>query len=249
MPFLGRAELKTRFYQQFYRKPARVLPGPPTFTFTFDDAPSSALQNGMPILDEFGVKGTFYIASALADASSRSTNEEFVTLPEAVELDAMGHHVGCHTFSHYSLGKGSARGLAADTRRNREVLQKYGIVAEDFSYPFGEISLGAKRRLAPEYASLRSNRPGINRDRIDLAFLRAERIYSRDLDRISLAALIGDCARNGGWLIFYTHGIRPDPGPWDATAEDLRWALERCIETSGRVLDLRAARTSVLDQP
>ena len=27
-------------------------------------------------------------------------------------------------------------------------------------------------------------------------------------------ALIGDCARRGGWLIFYTHDVTPTPSPW-----------------------------------
>ena len=243
---LDSAELKTRFFERFFRKPARVAPKRPTFTFTFDDVPASALCNGVPILDEHGVKGTFYIAAELADPRTSREEGDFVSLPEALELDSAGHHIGCHTYSHYSLDTGSARGLEADTRRNRETLAEAGLEVEDFSYPFGEISLSAKRRIRQSYRSLRGNRPGKNRDQIDLAFLRAERIYSQSIDRAKIEALIEDCERNGGWLIFYTHGVIDTPGPWDATLEDFRWVVERCLKTSGEVLDLRTARQEVL---
>jgi peptidoglycan/xylan/chitin deacetylase (PgdA/CDA1 family) len=38
----------------------------PTVSFTFDDAPDSALTTGAQILEAHGVRGTFYIAGGLA---------------------------------------------------------------------------------------------------------------------------------------------------------------------------------------
>lgn len=235
-------ELKTRFYESVFSKPGRVAPGRPTFSFTFDDVPASALTRGVPILDEFGVKATFYIAGQLSDPVAKKEEGVFIGLSDAAELQSQGHHIGCHTFSHYSLDRGSARGLADDATQNRSVLNAaLGAEVDAFSYPFGEVSLAAKRLLRDRYSTLRSNRPGINRGRIDLSFLRSEQIYSRSLDRARIDALISDCARSGGWLIFYTHGIEPDPGPWDATPEDLRWLVERCRAASDNVLSVRDA--------
>ena len=28
-------------------------------------------------------------------------------------------------------------------------------------------------------------------------------------------------ARSGGWLIFYTHGVKPEPGRWGCTPQQL----------------------------
>ncbi|MCB8835211.1 polysaccharide deacetylase family protein, partial [Escherichia coli] len=51
----------------------RRMPGPrlhipvsrPVVSFTFDDVPDTALTNGARILEDHGVRGTFYIAGSL----------------------------------------------------------------------------------------------------------------------------------------------------------------------------------------
>ena len=243
---LDLAELKTRFYESVYAKPADIARDRPTFSFTFDDVPASVLTWGLPVLDEHDVKATFYIASQLAGSGLTQESGEFIALTQAGELQAAGHHIACHTFSHYSLARGTAAGLAEDSARNRAELKKaLGAEVDGFSYPFGEIALSAKRLLRNEYETLRSNRPGINRGRIDMAYLRSEQIYTTSLDRERIAGLIEDCGRSGGWLIFYTHGIHPDPGPWGATPEDLRWVIERCRAVPGEILDVRRASERV----
>jgi peptidoglycan/xylan/chitin deacetylase (PgdA/CDA1 family) len=138
--------------------------------------------------------------------------------------------VGCHTHSHRRLATYASAGeLAADCARSRAILSEVlGAPVEHFSFPYGEYSLAAKRRLAHDYATLRLTQGGVNRGRTDLTMLRAEQIYSRSLDREHLAALIDDCGRAGGWLILYTHGVVDEPDDFGVTPQDLRWAVERC---------------------
>ncbi len=201
------------------------------FSITFDDVPASAVVTGARVLEDAGGRGTFYVATGLAGSAPGGAGERMATLDQVAVLDAAGHLVGCHTYSHRHLAAyRSADELAADCARSRAILSEAlgGAPVRHFSFPFGEYSLAAKRRLARDYATLRLTQGGVNRGRTDLTMLRAEQIYSRNLDRDHLAALIDDSGRAGGWLILYTHGVVGEPDGFGVTPQDLRWAVERC---------------------
>src|SRR5262245_55669942 len=44
-------------------KPFRMRNDRPLVSFTFDDVPDSAYTNGARILEDFGARGTFYVAA------------------------------------------------------------------------------------------------------------------------------------------------------------------------------------------
>ena len=84
------------------------------------------------------------------------------------------------------------------------------------SFPFGHITLAAKRMVSANYDTCRSTEPGINVDPVDLSFLRANPIYSR-FDIQGLKQLIHDNARVNGWLVLYTHDVTEIPSPYGCT--------------------------------
>ena len=189
----------------------------PVVSLSFDDVPLSAFEIGVPILEASAVKATFYVCLGIEGAS----DERFIGADEIVALSDAGHEIGCHTFSHYRLATGSARGLVRDAIRNKNALGR--LIGEknvsSFSFPFGEVSLSAKRALRGEYDSLRSSRPGINRRTIDLACLRS---FSVQRDVVSvpiISAWLDDLQEKGGWAIFYTHGVSRNPGYYDVRPE------------------------------
>jgi hypothetical protein len=137
-----------------------------------------------------------------------------------------------------------------DALKNRRVLSEAlgGAPIEHFAYPFGMVSFRTKKLLSPDYKTLRSNRPGINHGVVDLSFLRAVGLYSKTLDREHIAQLISKNVRLGGWLIFCTHEVEPEPGVYGITPEDLRWVVEECIKRRGRILNIKEAYES-LEKP
>jgi peptidoglycan/xylan/chitin deacetylase (PgdA/CDA1 family) len=237
---------KTAFYENIYAAWATLPSARPTISFTFDDVPYSALQNGAPILERHGVEGTFYLAATFA-VDSAANQHTHLTTDDARALRAGGHHLGCHTYSHRSLKSLSSKDCFLDAERNRNFWQQeLGLPLEDFSYPFGDVTVGGKRALRDCYRSLRGNRRGINRLRTDMACLRAVSLYSSNFIRADIQALINDCSANGGWLIFYTHGVDLTPDPFDIIPEDFRWVVECCRASSARILSVEKARRYLL---
>lgn len=159
------------------------------------------------------------------------------------ELQQAGHHIGCHTYTHYRLSSGSSSGLYWDALKNRLELSKVlgGTPIEHFAYPFGEVSFRAKRLLEKRYKTMRTVRPGINADRVDLNHLRAVRIVAGDVNRNWIQRLIELNVRRTGWLIFYTHGVELEPGPWDCSPDQLSWVIESCQRVGGEICTVAEA--------
>ncbi len=61
-------------------------------SITFDDGTPNQLQRALPLLDTFGLRGTFYLAPGKDDWAER--------LAPWKEVAANGHEIGNHTLSH-----------------------------------------------------------------------------------------------------------------------------------------------------
>ncbi len=196
----------------------------PTCSITFDDVPRSAFLNGVPLLRRHGATATFYVAGGLC------VDDSYLQASDLRALIEDGFDLGCHTYSHYSLFEGTAGELARDAARNQEVLtRQMGLPrARDFSYPFGEVSVAARREVGRQYATARSIFPGVNGSGTDLLLLRANRVYSSVLDWREIQNLLARAVSARGWVIFYTHGVEAQPNKWSCRPEDLDRLLEEC---------------------
>lgn len=213
----------------------------PAVSLTFDDVPRSAVSCGLPILERFGAKATFYVSLGMFEQEP----EAFIGRDEVVLLEHKGHEIACHTYSHYRLSEGSAAGLRQDAERNRALLLKTTKekFPRNFSFPFGEISFEAKRKLAPLYASLRGTCNGVNAGRVDLNCLRANAFSREARDDAGARSLIREARRYGGWVIFYLHGVSEE-FDCDCPPSGLESLLRTCVEeqvTIGTVDDVLQA--------
>jgi len=246
-------ESKTRYLQAFENKKVPVDRDRTIISITFDDVPHSAMTNGVPLLDRFNIKATFYVAIGLARQSTKdldkgmSEHDSFMTPDEIHELGLRGHDIGCHTYSHYMLSDGTAQEMALDAKRNVQTLCELLDVAsiEHFSYPFGQVNFKAKRLLGKSYKSMRSSRPGINQLSVDMYLLRAISVYNDTFDKGYLQHAIDKVENSGGWLIFYTHGVTDNPGAYSCTPEQFSWLLERCASSMAEVLPVSEAYTAI----
>jgi peptidoglycan/xylan/chitin deacetylase (PgdA/CDA1 family) len=216
---------KTMWLESCYRKPMSITLERPIVSMTFDDVPLSAFQHGIPILAQAKAKATFYVALGLKDLG-----EPYLEPSQIVSLHNDGHEIACHTYSHYRLSVGDIDGLAADAKKNREQLRQLlnNDGPESFSFPFGELSFAAKRKLQNSYKSLRTSRPGVNHGSIDLNCLRAYSLGSRNSTRDYIMTLLDKVERKNGWLILYSHGVASNPGPYDITPDVLDCIVSEC---------------------
>ncbi|MCJ2015111.1 polysaccharide deacetylase family protein [Methylobacterium sp. J-076] len=197
------------------RRPARLPEGfPPTVSFTFDDFPESAFANALPVLRRANAPATWYVSCGLLGAQSPVG---VIAGPErVVALHEAGHEIGDHTFGHLDARAVSAARYGSDLAANQDSLARLvpGLRPASFAYPYGQVTLGAKRAASARIPACRGTEAGIARGTFDLAMLPATALYDRAMTRAGVEALVADVARRGGWLIFYTHDVAPSPSPW-----------------------------------
>ncbi len=221
-----RARVSNRFARHLFAAPMWLRSSQPMVSFTFDDIPVSAATVGAPMLEEFGGRGTFYVAGGLVNR--RTDQGDGVDSDGIVKLRHSGHEIACHTFSHQRAINLDAAAMSAELAQNRRFLEGLdpSIKLENFAYPYGLATVARKRQLTNSFHSARGILPGVNSGTIDLQFLRATPLIDRDIDRAGIDRVFDEAATTNGWLIFYTHDVAGTPSPWGCTPGLLRHALD-----------------------
>jgi peptidoglycan/xylan/chitin deacetylase (PgdA/CDA1 family) len=130
-----------------------------------------------------------------------------------------GHELASHTFSHLSVRQVSYDVFRHDVERGEQAIrEEMGVPGSgNFAYPYGDVTLGAKKKLGPELISCRGTCAGLNGPEVDLNLLRANCLYG-DVDRAGAAQrLIMENAEQGSWLIFYSHDVTTKPSSFGCT--------------------------------
>jgi peptidoglycan/xylan/chitin deacetylase (PgdA/CDA1 family) len=209
----------------------------PMISFTFDDFPRSALHAGGKQLTEHGLKGTYYASLGLMGQTTELG--PMFTRDDLVELLATGHELACHTLGHTSCLAADTAGFLDSCRENRRqagvLLQGYQL--RNMSFPYGHVGLMTKRALRSAYETCRSTEPGINLDPVDLSFLRANPMYSRN-EVTTLKRLMDANCRANGWLVLYTHDVAERPSPYGCTPQLLEQVLRHAAESGAEVLPI-----------
>jgi peptidoglycan/xylan/chitin deacetylase (PgdA/CDA1 family) len=209
-------DIRRRVLSAVYKRPLVVKNQPPIVSFCFDDFPRTAYTVGGSILKAYEAKGTYYAALGLMNTTNELGDQ--MTTADIDSLLSDGHELGSHTFSHSSSRRLSLADFEADVLRGQEAIRTLtGMAAGHFAYPFGHVTLAAKKRLGPKLSSSRSIFGGVNTPAADLNLLKANSLYG-DIDQSSHAgSLIAEAERTCGWLIFYTHDVRQNPSPFGCT--------------------------------
>jgi peptidoglycan/xylan/chitin deacetylase (PgdA/CDA1 family) len=214
--------LARHFRASSHRLPAHA----PMVSFTFDDAPDTAASHGAMLLEDHGGRGTFYLAASLIDQPShhwRTLSDDAI-----VRLHRGGHEIACHTFSHRRAVELDQATMAREIEQNRNYFRSLdpSIRLENFAYPYGLASIWRKPQLAKTFRSARGILPGVNRDVIDLQFLRASPLVDCEIDAGGVESYFDEAVASGGWLIFYGHDVIDRPSPYGCSPALLRHALK-----------------------
>lgn len=209
-------------------------------SFTFDDFPRSAFINATPILAEYGVLATYYIASTLMGTSNELG--EMFQQGDLEKLWLAGHELACHTLDHVQCCDLSDQELLKNCEENRDRVAEMvnGYAIRNFSYPNGVVTRAAKACLGSVYQSCRSSQPGINYDPVDMGFLRANPVYSR-FAFSALETLIRRNTVDCGWLILYTHDVDPSYSYYGCTPEYFKAAVQCAVESGAEIKTVGAA--------
>jgi len=185
-------------------------------SLTFDDARVSQIDTGLPILDEYGVKATFYV-------SINSLEKRLAAWKKAA---ANGHEIGNHTVAHPCsgnfpfIGDRALEDYTLDRMRheleqaNSIIEHLLGVRCVSFAYPCGQKFVGRGRNLksyvplvAEQFLTGRgwmdewANDPAF----CDMAQLMAMELDGKDFEQVK--QVIDRTLTKGGWLVFCGHDI------------------------------------------
>jgi peptidoglycan/xylan/chitin deacetylase (PgdA/CDA1 family) len=219
--------MASRFLARWSRSKVMMMrQSTPMVTFTFDDVPASACDRGARILEQYGARGTFYVASSGCGSASAGGPLR-ATIDQLRTIWANGHEIGCHTFSHPAVRYMSFDELDSELNQNQSALKiiSSDIVVRNFAYPYGDMSIRTKRYMETRFDSCRSGHAGINTAVADLGALNAWPLDDASVDRPKVAELISETVRTGGWLIFYSHDVSDQPTRFGVSPDLLEWAV------------------------
>jgi peptidoglycan/xylan/chitin deacetylase (PgdA/CDA1 family) len=223
----------------------------PIISFTFDDVPASACDVGVPIIERYGIRGTFYIAGA---GFGRNSPVGMLATPDQLrKIWLRGHEIGCQTHCHSAVSQLSHNKLQLEFTDNQAALKKIhaDLPVRNFAYPYGDLSFGARRQLEALFDCCRSVDNGINSGVANLGALKSYPLENASLDRTKIAALIAESVRINGWLIFFSHDVSDRPSRYGVEPGLLEWAVQTAKQSGALVLpiadSLKYAAGTVVD--
>src|SRR5216683_2724894 len=207
----------------------------PLISFSFDDFPRTALTVGGSILQDAGVRGTYYAAPGLINTLN-DLGPQF-RREDLLDLLAAGHELASHTYSHASARTTRLANYVHEVEKGYQTLAgTLGLNASrQFAYPYGEVTLRVKRTVGPKMQSCRGICPGLNGLHVDLNLLRANRLYGNSDQFAPAKALIDENSRHKSWLIFYTHDVRPNQSSYGCTPALLEQVVRTAVESGARI--------------
>lgn len=183
-------------------------------SLSFDDARASQVDAGTALLDQYGVKATFYVVP-------NSVKQRLEGWKKAV---TNGHEIGNHSFNHPCTGnfpwsrQKAIENYTLKQMRNELILtnkaikELLGVEAEVFAYPCGQTYIGRGKNTksyVPVVSKLfLSGRgwldEGPNAPQFcDLAQLTGMEMDGKDFDQI--LPLIENAKKSGAWLVLAGH--------------------------------------------
>ncbi len=183
-------------------------------SLTFDDARLSQPDKGIPLLDKYDVKGTFYV-------SPGSMKQRLEAWKKAVKN---GHDIGNHSIAHPCTGNFDwSRGKALEDytlqsmyseldSANKIIKQELGVEPTSFAFPCGQTFVGRGENIKsyiPVVASLfESGRLWLSEGPNDPMFCDLSQLTGMELDGKSfeqVKKLIETAKSTGKWLILAGH--------------------------------------------
>jgi peptidoglycan/xylan/chitin deacetylase (PgdA/CDA1 family) len=232
--------VRRNFLCALYRRTVPLGDHGPIVSFSFDDFPRTSYYAGGAILEEFGARGTYYVAAGLMNTSTE-LGELFVE-NDLYSLLEKGHELGTQTFHHSSGRSVSLTAFHGDVQKGIKAVEHLpGHNSTNFAYPYGHVTLRTKKTLGPVLTSSRSVIPGFNGPEIDLNLLLANRLYG-DIDSSrQVEELILQNVKQRSWIIFYTHDVRPNPSEYGCTPELFKFAVSCAARSGSRILTVQKA--------
>lgn len=206
--------------------------------FTFDDAHRSIFEHGLPILSEFGFRGTNYVNSGRVGNPTRMTWDQLRILEHEY-----GWETGGHTMNHEDLPELSFAEAESTIGDDWQMLVTQGLNPRSFALPGGACPADYYQILRRYYKYIRNSYDFAMHDPVNplaLGYLPFQTGWTADQikDRIMRAV----ANREAIVIIGFHHIETPNAVTYDnCPAADLREIMRFVSERGLRVLPLAEA--------
>ena len=161
---------------------------PGSVALTFDDGYQSVYDVAFPILRQYGMSATVFLAVGLAPSTKRLPSLEGRTMlswDEIREMDRHGIAFGAHTCTHPDLTRVPLENAEAEARDSKAIIEEaLDHPIESFAYPYGRHDRRIRTIVARHFACACSDQLGMVKagsnphalERIDTYYLRTDRL-------------------------------------------------------------------------
>ena len=118
-------------------------------TIAFDDGNQDQFDNAYPLLQQYGMNGTFYVITGFLGTSG------YMTVPELQTLQASGNEIGSHSVDHPDFLDLTAAQTNAECSESQQFLQSNGLSGKNFAYPYGDANSTTDSIVLQYYRSAR----------------------------------------------------------------------------------------------
>jgi len=118
---------------------------------TFDEGCLDNYEVGLPILEHFGIKVTFFVIAGYIEKSFQTSSGTIRLMErrQIQELHLLGHEIGAHTMSHVKLTQIPITKVCEEVQRSKQLLEDLiGYEVLSFAYPKGAYNKQVKQEVA-----------------------------------------------------------------------------------------------------
>ena len=130
------------------------------YSATFDDGTYDQYATAFPILEDLGIKGTFYLAAGLLDLNlwdDNGTPRKMMSWIHASRIASAGHEIGSHSINHYDISK-MDENIEDEILGSRKYIEERlpDVKVETFCWPHWRENSAAIKIASNHYISARS---------------------------------------------------------------------------------------------
>ena len=201
-------------------------------SLSFDDGYRDAYTEAYPLLQRYGLQGTFYVVSGYVGF------EGFMTQEHILELEQNGHEIGAHTRRHRDLTTLSEDEARDEVAGSRQDLFDMGVKRVDtFAYPFGKYNEDVVRIVKEAgFTGARTTNGGMNTQETDPYLLEWRKADNTSFETIK--AWIDEAEEQGTWIIITFHRLNDSGEEFSASPEVLRQTAEYLARQNTRVVPI-----------
>ncbi len=217
-----------------------ITPPPPVdgfaegmITFSFDDAWTSQYTNALTILQNNGIKGTYFITTDPVN----NNWPEYMNSTQVKDIATKGHEIGGHTLTHADLTTLTTANIDKEIKNSKSYLQNLtGKTVTSLAYPYGSFNTVVKNRTKKAgYSNGRSASTAIAEGFNSATQNKFEINSFSPTNQTTVEEMknaIDRAKSNKEWLVFSFHRIENSPGEYFTPIYDFRTVVNYA-KTSG----------------